>query len=114
MLFRPSVQPYLISWFKYDPAREIARIGMPSLIIQGECDMQIGIDNAHFLAKADPAAQLLLIPNMNHILKDVSPSLADNAASYRDPKLPLDQTLISSISDFILRLKSANGEHHVQ
>lgn len=24
-LFRPSVQPYLISWFKYDPAKEIAK-----------------------------------------------------------------------------------------
>jgi uncharacterized protein len=25
-LFRPSVQPYLISWFKYDPALEMAKL----------------------------------------------------------------------------------------
>ncbi|HEX8151714.1 MAG TPA: alpha/beta hydrolase, partial [Thermoanaerobaculia bacterium] len=26
MLFRPSVQPYLMSWFRYDPAKEIAKL----------------------------------------------------------------------------------------
>src|SRR5665647_1908616 len=34
-LFRSSVQPYIISWFKYDPQKEIAKLKIPVLIIQG-------------------------------------------------------------------------------
>ena len=34
-LYRPSVQPYLISWFKYDPAAELAKTNVPALVIQG-------------------------------------------------------------------------------
>lgn len=29
-LFRPSVQPYMISWFKYDPQIEIRKLPCPS------------------------------------------------------------------------------------
>src|ERR1022692_3325240 len=32
VVFRSSVQPYVISWFHYDPARELARLKMPVLI----------------------------------------------------------------------------------
>ena len=32
-LFRPSVQPYLISWMKYNPAVEIAKLKIPVLIL---------------------------------------------------------------------------------
>jgi hypothetical protein len=35
-LFRPSVQPYLISWFKYDPQKEIKKLSVPVLIVQGK------------------------------------------------------------------------------
>jgi len=35
-LFRPSVQPYLMSWFKYDPAKEIKKLTGPVLIINGD------------------------------------------------------------------------------
>lgn len=112
MLFRPSVQPYLISWFKYDPAREIAKLRMPVLIVQGEQDLQISVADANRLAQADPAARLVLIPDMNHVLKDVSVSVEDNAASYGNPRLPLDVTLTAAVSRFILHLSAAKGEHH--
>ena len=32
-LFRPSIQPYLISCFKYDPAIEITKVKCPILIL---------------------------------------------------------------------------------
>lgn len=112
MLFRPSVQPYLISWFKYDPAEAIAKLKMPVLIVQGQRDMQVSVADAERLAKADPAARLVLIPDMNHVLKDVGPSVGDNAASYGNPKLPLDSSLTATISSFILHLPTARGEHH--
>lgn len=37
--YRPSVQPYLISWFRYDPAAEIRKLTMTILIIQGTSDV---------------------------------------------------------------------------
>ncbi|MGB9430311.1 MAG: alpha/beta fold hydrolase [Gammaproteobacteria bacterium] len=113
MLFRPSVQPYLISWFRYDPAREIAKLGIPVLIIQGERDLQASVEDARALAKADSSAKLVLIPGMNHALKDVGPSVEDNMAAYGNPDLPIDSTLTRSITDFIRQLPLPKGEQHV-
>lgn len=64
-LFRPSVQPYVISWFRYDPAAEIARLRMPVLILQGERGLQVSPGDARALRRADPAATLVLVPAMN-------------------------------------------------
>ena len=46
VLFRPSVQPYLISWFRYDPATEIKKLEMPVLIAQGTTDIQVSVEDA--------------------------------------------------------------------
>lgn len=112
VLFRPSVQPYLISWFKYDPAKEITAIGISVLIVQGERDLQVSVGNARILAKADPTAKLVLIPDMNHVLKDVGPTVEDNLAAYTDPRLPLDNTLATSISAFIAQLQPERSISH--
>ena len=50
-LFRPSVQPYLISMFKPDPAKLIARLDVPVLIVSGAEDMQISPEHAQKLAE---------------------------------------------------------------
>ena len=34
-LVQPDIQPYLVSWFKHNPANEIAKLKIPVLIIQG-------------------------------------------------------------------------------
>jgi pimeloyl-ACP methyl ester carboxylesterase len=46
VIFRPSVQPYLISLFRQDPAAAFARLKMPALIIQGTNDIQVGVNDA--------------------------------------------------------------------
>lgn len=112
-MFRTSVQPYLISWFRYDPAVEISKLKIPALIIQGERDLQVTVADAQALVKADPSAKLVLIPTMNHTLKDVGDSRKDNEAAYNNPKLPIDTTLVTSISDFIEHLPSQRGVAHV-
>lgn len=112
VLFRPSVQPYLISWFKYDPTREIAQLRIPVLIVQGERDMQVQIFDARDLKRADPAAKLVLIPNMNHVFKDVGSGQEANMAAYFNPKLPIDPELSISIVDFIHSLQPETGDHH--
>ena len=99
-LFRPSVQPYMISWIPLDPAAELARFSGPSLIVQGTTDIQTSITDAERLAKADSRAKLLVIDGMNHVLKEVREP-ARQLASYGDPALPLHPALVPGIADFL-------------
>lgn len=65
-LYRPSVQPYLISWFNYVPEREFAKL-------------------KELLKTANPAAKLAVVPGMNHVLKLVPAELPQQYASYGNP-----------------------------
>ena len=103
-LFRPGVQPYLLSWFRYDPAEEIAKLRVPVLIVQGTSDIQIGVADAQRLANAKPDAELRVIEGMNHVLKAAPLSREENIATYDDPELPLSDGLIESVAAFIGRL----------
>jgi uncharacterized protein len=100
-LFRPSVQPYIISWFKYDPQAEIKKLSIPVLVLQGTNDIQVSTEDAHLLAKANDHAQLVLIDNMNHILKTVQGDRDANIATYTNPSLPINDTLVDAIVNFI-------------
>jgi pimeloyl-ACP methyl ester carboxylesterase len=102
-LFRASVQPYIISWFKYDPQTEIKKLTIPVLILQGTNDIQVSVEDAKRLSNADPKAHLVLIKNMNHIFKIVEGDRQANIKTYSDPLLPIADELVKSIADFILR-----------
>lgn len=67
-LFRPDVQPYLISWFAIDPQREAQKCKAKVLIIQGDYDIQIGVNDAEKLHAAFTNAELHLVHKMNHVL----------------------------------------------
>ncbi|MEO5798935.1 MAG: alpha/beta fold hydrolase [Gemmatimonadales bacterium] len=103
-LFRVSVQPYLISWFKDKPAVEIARLTIPALIIQGSTDIQVGEVDARALAAAKPDAKLEIIEGMNHIFKLVPADRATQVASYTDPALPIAPKLPALIAAFVTAL----------
>lgn len=100
-LLRPSVQPYLISWFRYDPQKELAKLKIPVLLIQGTSDIQVTVEDAKLLSRANPGAQLMLIDKMNHILRTVDGDRQANIATYTNAALPLSDGLIKNISDFI-------------
>ncbi|MEO6878284.1 MAG: alpha/beta hydrolase [Gemmatimonadaceae bacterium] len=100
-LFRPSVQPYMISWLKVNPQVEIARLTMPVLIVQGTLDGQIPASDAELLAKAQPKAKLLMIDGMNHVMKNVPPDAASQQNSYSDPTIPDNPELISGVAGFV-------------
>jgi pimeloyl-ACP methyl ester carboxylesterase len=102
-LFRDSVQPYLISWFKYDPAVEIGRVRLPTTIVQGTADVQIGMADADALAKAAPRAKRVTVAGMNHVLKH-APDVSSQAAilrGYTDPKLPVDPQVINAVASVL-------------
>ena len=101
MLFRKSVQPYFISWLKYDPSAEIGKVDKPVLIVQGTHDFQVPVEEAEMLKTGKPNAEFVLIEGMNHILKDAPSDIEGNAATYSDPKLPLSANLMESIIEFI-------------
>ncbi|WP_051971986.1 alpha/beta hydrolase [Massilia sp. 9096] len=108
MLFRPSVQPYLISVMKYAPAERFATLRIPALIVQGETDVQVGVDQAVKLKAAKPDALLVTIPGMNHALKAATSDIAQQKAAYGDPALPLHPQLAPAIVGFVRSLKQAN------
>ena len=100
LLFRVSVQPYLISWFKYDPRREIAALRVPVLIVQGTTDMQVSVADAKRLAAAGKDSRLRLIDGMNHVLRRAS-TTAEQQASYVDPSIPIDARAVDAIAAFL-------------
>jgi len=103
-LFRPQVQDYLIDMFRQDPAKLAESLSIPILIVQGERDIQTSVADAKALAAAQPKAKLVLIPAMNHVLKDVaSDDRAANMATYSDSSLPVDSSAVGAIVDFVTR-----------
>lgn len=97
-LFRPSVQPYLISWFRYDPAAEIAKLTVPTTVVQGTTDIQVSVADARALGAAQPKATLLIIDGMNHVMKKVPADQGAQLKSYGDPALPVVPELVEAIA----------------
>lgn len=97
-LYRPSVQPYLISWFGYDPAKEIARLTVPVTIVQGDDDIQVSAEDAKLLAAGNKSAKLVTVPGMSHTLKHVAGTgEADQKPAYFDPSLPVVPAVVDAI-----------------
>ncbi len=101
VLFRPSVQPYLISWFKYDPAAEIRKLPFATLVVQGTHDVQTSAEDAKLLT-AVPGAKLLMIDGMTHVLKlGPADAAAQVAGVYTDPNVPIVPALVAAIVAYV-------------
>ncbi len=103
ILFRPSVQPYLISLFRQDPVGAFAHTTVPALIIQGTHDIQVERSDAQALQRAREGAELALIAGMNHVLRIVPMDRDIQTASYNQPELPIAHALTEQISQFLHR-----------
>ncbi len=101
-LFRSSVQPYLISWFRYDPQAEIKKLRVPVLIVQGNRDIQVSVTDASLLSKACPTSRIMVVEGMNHVLKNAAIERSANLATYNDPSLPLAEGFMKALTTFIL------------
>jgi len=100
-IFRLSVQPYLASWFKYNPKTEYAKLTIPVLILHGTTDIQIPLSDAEQLAKVTQNAKLVVLEHMNHVLKDAPADTLKNAETYNNPDLPVYPKLIEEIVKFV-------------
>ncbi len=104
-LFRPSVQPFLISQMRYEPATEARTLSQPLLVVQGTTDIQINLNDAIKLSTVNPRTRLAIISEMNHVLKPCA-SLDQQAQmmTYINDTLPLAPTLVATIADFLSKL----------
>ncbi len=103
-LWRPSVQPYLVSWFRYKPADEVRRLLRPALIIQGTTDIQVSVDEAKALAAAKLDSSIKIVDGMNHVLKMAPADRVANAATYAQPDLPLVTAVPDAIAAYVNNL----------
>lgn len=106
-VFRPTVQPYLISLLRQDPAAAFAQLKVPALIIQGRNDVQVDVADAELLKAAKPDAQLVLIDGMNHTLRISPRDISGQRETYQNPELPLARELGQRIVAFIRQLPPA-------
>lgn len=101
-LFRPSVQPYIISWFKYDPAVEIAKLRIPIAIVGGTADVQVPPSEAQILKAAARIAKLVIVDGMAHTFKHVAGTTqADEIPAYTDPSLPIVPEVPAAIAAIV-------------
>jgi alpha/beta superfamily hydrolase len=101
-LFRLSVQPYMISWFKHDPQIDIKQLKYPCLILQGDNDLQVSINDAKLLSAAGNESRLLIVEKMNHVLKIIDKGdQSANIASYSNIAMPISAVLTDEIIKYI-------------
>ena len=101
-LFNDRVQGYLIDMFQHDPAKLIAAVKLPVLIVQGDKDIQVAVADAELLKRAQPVATLKLVPGINHVLKPVaSDDRAANVATYGDADLAISPAVPDTIAAFV-------------
>lgn len=103
-LFRPSIQPYLRSWFAVSPYREIAGLKCPALIVQGNTDIQVAVREGEILQGGLPEARLITIDQMNHVLKTAPADPARNIRTYGDPYMPLHKDLVPALLPFLEKI----------
>jgi len=102
-LFRPSVQPFLISSFAIDPAAEFAKVKAAALIVWGESDIQVKRSDFDALQKARPDAKAIALVLTNHVFKAAPADTTDRAAQIKsyDKAAPLVPDLVPALVTFI-------------
>jgi pimeloyl-ACP methyl ester carboxylesterase len=96
-----DVQPYLVSWLKYDPKAEIAKLHVPALLLQGRFDLQVTELDANRLAEGKPDATLVFVDDMGHSLRKVSAKTAAAQTEAETKPLPLHPAAVAAMTDFL-------------
>lgn len=101
-LFNPALQGFLVSAFTLDPAELAGTTRPPILILQGDRDLQVSVADSERLKQAAPHATLVILPDVNHVLKQVSSDDREaNAATYTAADLPLAPGVMDAIIGFV-------------
>jgi len=99
-IFAPQNQLFLKDWATIEPQNEIKKLSIPILIINGDKDLQVPISEAEILHRANPKSKLIIVENLNHVLKDIQKK-DENLKSYTDPSIAISGKLVETIVEFI-------------
>ncbi|MCZ4409505.1 alpha/beta fold hydrolase [Cryomorphaceae bacterium 1068] len=100
-IFRKETQPFLISWFAYDPREVFSKLKKPILIVNGTTDIQVAVGEAEKLHESTRKSELYIVEGMNHVLKDAPEERMANIAVYSEPEKPLSDGLVEHIVSFL-------------
>jgi hypothetical protein len=101
-LARPSLQPFLSGLLPLDPARLVAAVRAPVLIVSGGRDLQVSAADRDALRAARPDAALAEFAAMNHVLVDAPADRAGNLATYGDAGAALKSGPAVAIARFLV------------
>lgn len=104
-IFNLELQPFMANWMQYNPVEVIKKQEIPTLIINGDKDLQVGIEEAKLLYEAAQNGQLLIVENMNHILVNIEGDDLENMKSYNIATLEIAQEVSDRMLDFVKGLK---------
>ncbi|MEM1428975.1 MAG: alpha/beta fold hydrolase [Pseudomonadota bacterium] len=98
-LFSEGPQRFMADLFSYDPAGLARDWAGPTLIVQGDADVQVAKRDADLLQSAFKRPQRLDLDGGTHMLKQDVPG--QPFATYVQPELPLHPDLVEGIAAFI-------------
>ena len=93
-------------WFaSHDPAPALAALHVPLLAIYGGKDLQVPADqNAEALARIQPAAEIVVLPGLNHLMQTAGTGLPGEYATNTET---LAAEAISTVTDWVVRVSGA-------
>ncbi|MFN3209424.1 MAG: alpha/beta hydrolase [Roseovarius sp.] len=98
-MFTEGLQRYMTDLFAHDPIELAQAWTGPVLVLQGDADLQVKVEDARRLAEAMPQAETTTLEGATHMLKADVPG--QPFASYQNPDLPLHGQLVSDIVTFV-------------
>ncbi|TRD12168.1 alpha/beta fold hydrolase [Erythrobacter insulae] len=105
-IFGPQIQRFMKSMLAQDPAAMIADYTGPVLILHPQEDIQVALSDAQALQSAQVDAELVILEQVNHVLKQVPPGdRAVNLRSYSDASLPIAPAVTEAITEFVTRAR---------
>lgn len=90
-------------WFaSHDPAPALAGLHVPLLAIYGGKDLQVPADqNAEALARVQPAAEIVVLPDLNHLMQTAGTGLPGEYATIEETVAPV---ALTTVGDWIVRV----------
>ena len=104
-IFNLEIQPFMANWMQYNPVELMKKQEIPTLIISGDKDLQVSIEEAQLLFEAAQNGTLLIVENMNHVLVKIEGDDLENMKSYNTTTLQIPEEVSRSMLDFINALK---------
>lgn len=106
-LFHPTIQPFLISNMRYEPAELAAKCRVPMLVVSGGRDIQVSVANGKRIHEAQPSAQHVLFEDMTHVLKDANTSdrVQQLMSVYTNANQSITEGVAPTIEEFVNNIK---------